>query len=70
MGSLFSRIVEELQILNSRTRLRGKGEHNLFVQFAEVVQEALRRRFVGERQVAEGLIVARIGMLINDVVGE
>ena len=41
MGSLFLRIVEELQILNSRTSLRGKGKHNLFVQFAEVVQETL-----------------------------
>lgn len=41
VGCLFFRIVEELQILNSRTSLRGKGEHNLFIQFAEVVHEAL-----------------------------
>ena len=49
--------MEKLQILDCRTRLRGKSQHNLFIQFAEVVRKAMRQYLVGERKVAEELVL-------------
>ncbi|TKS62506.1 MAG: hypothetical protein EWM73_02407 [Nitrospira sp.] len=58
MAGLFLGIVEELQILNRRASLRGKGQHNLFVQFAELLLDTLWYHFVGERKMAEELALA------------
>jgi hypothetical protein len=59
LTGLFLGIVEELQVLNCSTSLGGKGQDNLFVQFAEVVRKAVWQYLVRERKVAEELVLMR-----------
>ena len=58
MPGLLLGVLKKLQILNRGAGLGGKGQHNLFVQFAEAGSEAVRGQFVGKREPAEELATA------------
>ena len=58
LAGLLLGVVEELQILNCRTSLGGKGQDNLLIQFAEVGHDTLCGHFIREKQPAEKLALA------------